>query len=76
MEYETDSDESISRAVVTITSRVENTAINDLPPLYESIDPDKLDAMFAKQGQVHVSFSYSDSLIDIYNGEYLRAETT
>jgi hypothetical protein len=76
MEYETDSDESISRAVVAITSRVENTAINDLPPLYESIDPDKLDTMFAKQAHVHVSFGYSDSLIDIYNGEYLRAETT
>lgn len=76
MEYEIESNESISHAVLTIVSRVENTAINDLPPLYESIEPDALDTILVNQHNIRLSFAYSNSLIEIYNGEYLTAKTT
>lgn len=75
MEYTIDSGESVSHAVTMSVSVIENTAITDLPPLYDSLDPDALDGMFSGEGNIHIAFAYSDSLIDVYNGEYLTVET-
>lgn len=76
MEYTIDSDESVSHAVTMSVSVIENTAITDLPPLYESLDPDALNAICSGEGNTHIAFAYSHSLIDVYNGEYLTVETT
>jgi len=76
MEYEIDSEESVSHAVLISVSELENTAVTDLPTLCESVDPDALEDIFTGDGNTHISFGYSNSIIEIYNGEYLTIEPT
>ncbi len=75
MEYEIDSGESVSQAVLTSVGIVEDTAITNLPVLYETVDPDALDAIFAGDGNRRMSFAFSNSCIEVYNGEYLIVES-
>jgi len=75
VEYEIDSEESISQAVVKIVSMLENTAPTDLPVLHDSVDSEALDAIFTGNENYHLSFAYSNSQIEVYNGEYLTVES-
>ena len=75
MEYEIDSGESVSQAVLTSVGIVENTAIANLPVLYETLDLDALDSIFAGNGNSRISFVFSNSHIEVYNEEYLIVES-
>ena len=75
MEYEIDSGESVSQAVLTSVSILENTALTNLPVLYETLDPDALDAIFEGNGNSRISFAFSNSLIEVYNGKYLTVKS-
>jgi hypothetical protein len=76
MEYEINSDECISQAVLCSVSEFENTDISNLPRLYDSIEPDALNIIFSNKNLITLSFTYSNSVIDIYNGEYLIITAT
>ncbi|WP_157573515.1 HalOD1 output domain-containing protein [Haloplanus natans] len=75
MDYEIASDEHTGHAVINLVSIVENTAVDDLPPLYGSIDPDALNTICEDWSNIHVSFAYSNSQVEVYCGEYITAET-
>ncbi|MGB9950985.1 HalOD1 output domain-containing protein (plasmid) [Haloarcula marismortui] len=75
MEYQIGSEESLSHAVLTSVSMLEDTATTDLPVLYKTVDPNALDAIFAGDGNICISFGFSNSLIEVYNGEYLTVES-
>ena len=49
--YETDSDRSPAVAVADALAEADGVDAMDLPPLYDVIDPDALDALFAERGQ-------------------------
>lgn len=77
---------SISTTVVVAMARASETEPNDLPPLYEAVDPDALDAVFAAQGDqsrrtgVTVTFPYAGHEVSVRgDGEicvYERPEST
>ncbi|MBX0296705.1 HalOD1 output domain-containing protein [Haloarcula nitratireducens] len=66
----------MSEAVLASVSSFESTAITDLPLLYETIDPDSLEAILTSHADMCVSFDYSDSRIEIYDDEFLIVEAT
>lgn len=80
MEYEIDSNEVVSEAVVLAASAVQGRDPVSLPPLGEVLDPDSLDRIFEsrfdgmprKGGRV--AFTYADCLVKIDNGEHLAIE--
>ncbi|WP_311171406.1 HalOD1 output domain-containing protein [Halobellus ordinarius] len=77
MKYDISPDESVAQAVVMSVSEFENTAFSDLPPIYETIDPDALNTIFTdEEATIHLSFSYSNSHIVVCNGESLTVEDT
>jgi hypothetical protein len=77
MNYDISPDESVSQAVVSGVSKFEDTAFTDLPSLYETIDPDALNKMFIDENaNIKLSFSYSNSLVVVCDGESLRVEAT
>lgn len=47
IEYELDDDEPPSAAVVRAVASLTNTSVLDLDPLYDAVDPDHLDGLFA-----------------------------
>ena len=71
MKYEIDTEESVSHGVTIAVSKFENIAISDLPELITAIDPDALDTLFVDGTNICVSFAYSNSIVKVYNGEYL-----
>jgi len=75
MEYEIGSTESISQAVTTSVAMCEDTDTTELPILYDAIDIDALENIFVDEGAIRVSFAYSDSRVEIHNGEYLTVES-
>ncbi|WP_135304606.1 HalOD1 output domain-containing protein [Haloarcula amylovorans] len=76
MKYDIAADESVSEAVLVSVSRFESTAVTDLPLLYETIDPDSLEAIFTSQADICVSFVYSNSRVEIYDNEFITVEAT
>jgi len=64
-------DEAPSTAIVRVLSTISNTRPEQLPPLYDSIDPDALDILFSnKQSNGAVKFCHSGFRIRITsNGE-------
>lgn len=67
---------SISTTVVVATARASETEPNDLPPLFEAVDPDALDAVFASRGDqprrrdITVAFPYAGHEVSVSgNGE-------
>lgn len=81
MEYEIDSDEAVSIAVVFAVSSFENRRVNSLPALNESIDPDALDRLFESKrsgtiGQSgSVSFAFSNSQVTVNDDEQIQVES-
>lgn len=74
MEYNIEDDESVSHAILTSVSEYEETVITNLPPLYETIDPDALDMLFSKRSSARVSFMYNDLLISIRGNKYITVK--
>jgi hypothetical protein len=56
-------DEPTSRVVVTAVAAVADERVVDLPPLYEWVDPEALDALFPDETTGPVSFSYYGYLV-------------
>ena len=70
MEFELQGDERVSHAVIRGVGVVENTRLDELPPLYEAIDPDALDAIVSPAAGVSeftgtISFPYSNSVVAV-----------
>lgn len=80
MEYDVDADESVSAAVIRAVSAVEGRDPSSIRPLFEVVDPDALDALFAPRGDGtpraggRVSFVYGDSRVTVDNAEYVTVE--
>lgn len=80
MEYDIDPDGPVSIAVVKAVGEFENCAPSSLPHLYETIDPDRLDGLYASRIDGshrvggHVSFVFSNSKVTVDNAEYLTVE--
>lgn len=70
--------ESITSTVILAVSSLTDTAPDDLPPLFETVDPDALDALFQQPRSAgHVAFQYyghrievnADNVIRVYSGD-------
>lgn len=77
MDFEIESDERVSMAVVQAVSKADGSDPCSLPPLAEELDPDALDVLFepgpdgSPRSGGHLSFVYADYRVTIDNGEYL-----
>lgn len=76
---ETDGTGTLSTVVVTAIARHEGVDPTRLdPPLYEVIDPDALDALFAGRGEdprsktIRLAFSYDDCTVHVSSGGDVR----
>ncbi|QLG27112.1 hypothetical protein HUG10_05940 [Halorarum halophilum] len=78
MKYQMNSGEAVSTAVIQAVSTAENTPVQSLPPLTESVDPDALYNIFSLQnGKTpdrwgSTSFTFSTSLVTISHSEYIE----
>ena len=62
----TDPDQTVLPAVVRAVAAVDNVPVADLPPLYEAIDPDALNALLQSNGfDGHVTFEYADHAVRV-----------
>lgn len=57
--------ESVSTAVVRAVANVEDVPPSEIPPLYDHVDPDALDALVDRSGEftggvVRITFTYLD----------------
>ncbi|WP_423744333.1 HalOD1 output domain-containing protein (plasmid) [Haladaptatus sp. SPP-AMP-3] len=57
--------ESISQDVVFEVAEQANVQPNELPPLYDSIDPDALDTVVASNDDLELSFSFAGYRVTI-----------
>lgn len=80
MEYELGQDEPVSFAIVEAVSSAERCPPGSLPPLYETLDPDALDTLFASEderterGPSLVTFAYSDSIVTVEDHDTITVE--
>jgi len=80
MEYTRAPDTSIIVAVVEAVSSFENSSPTSLPPLYDVVDTDALNALFETGSDatsdhgVSISFVFSDSHVTIESGEQIVVE--
>ena len=58
---------SLAGAIAAAVAETKGVAPESLPPLYESIDPDALDAVVATSDAV-VSFRFADHAITVESG--------
>lgn len=58
-------DRSLSTALVEIVASVSNSQVEDLPPLYDTIDPDVLDRAFERSKECLVAFSYNGYIVGV-----------
>lgn len=81
MEFEIESEEPVSMAVVRAISAAEGRDPQSAPPLTTVVDPDALDLLFAPRHDGaprpggSVSFVYSDHRVTVENREYLYLES-
>ncbi len=80
MEYDVDTDETISMAVVRAVSALAGQDPLSLPPLGNVLDTDALDALFDTRSEGtprtggQLSFVYNGYRVTVENGEYLALE--
>lgn len=80
MEYEIESEESVSQAVVRAVSAATGSDPTSIRPLADVLDPDALDALFAPRGNGQqriggeLSFVYNECRVTVQNGEYLSIQ--
>jgi len=59
-------DVALSTAVVEAVSASTGRPVSDLPPLYDAVDPDALDALFAdRAADGWVRFRYADHVVEV-----------
>lgn len=62
-----DDDTPLSTAVTEAVRAGSETALTDLPPLYDAIDPDALNAMFSGRGtDGWVKFRYAGHVVTVH----------
>lgn len=66
--FEWPTDRAPSTAVVTAVAAVEDAAPTDLPPLYESIDPQALDRLVASAAgaELRLAFEYAGYQVTVH----------
>lgn len=70
------SSKSLSETVVTALADFKGVDVTEIEPLYENIDPDALEALFAPNGNGfrhngQISFSFNDKYVTIHShGEF------
>ena len=80
MEYDIETDEPVSMAVIQAVSTAAGREPQSLPPLANVLDTDALNALFGPRGDGtartggQLSFVYSNCRLTIYNGEYLTVQ--
>ena len=68
-------DEPPSRKIVNLVAICKNTEPLELPPLYDSIDPEALNALFSSNGFARhgtVSFVYGGCEVTVENSGHVR----
>ncbi|ELY30155.1 hypothetical protein C500_09384 [Natrialba magadii ATCC 43099] len=80
-QHDYDVDHTASLAVINAVSAVADRDPTELPPLYETIDPDALDALLSEQTETgvrpEVSFSYDGYAVTVVRTEtQLSVEVT
>jgi hypothetical protein len=58
-------DRPLSVAVTRIVASVSNDRIEDLPPLYDALDPDLLDTAFARSDTGLIAFQYNGYVVSL-----------
>lgn len=69
--------ESVRNLTVEILEQVaaaEDTPILELPPLYESIDPECLERLMGPESDVTVEFTYCDYRVRVANGRVVLTD--
>jgi len=59
---------TVSEQIVDHVASATGTDPLELPPLYESVDPDALNALVSGPGDVEVSFLYADREVCVESG--------
>lgn len=69
-------DSSLSHRIVTLFEDLTGRQAKDLPPLYEAVDVDALEALVAHGGaDLHVQFRYCDTLVRVYGDGGIEFES-
>lgn len=58
-----------SEQILTQIAEQRNIGVMDLPPLYNTIDPEELDAVIQSLDEGHVSFTYADCDVTVTSKE-------
>jgi Halobacterial output domain 1 len=70
----------LTERVVAAIADANNTSVNDLPPLYEVVNPDALDNLFARtsagniRSDGHVTFMYAGYEVTVTHNEVIDIE--
>ncbi|MFD1512439.1 HalOD1 output domain-containing protein [Halomarina rubra] len=69
-------DGAASTAVVEAVASAEGVPPRTLDPLYDTIDPDALDALVSDAGPVRIRFSYEGHTVTVHGDGRLELEET
>lgn len=76
--HEFSGDQTASNAVIEAVAAVSDTDPLELPPLYEAVDPEVLDALFehghAADSDLRVTFSYNGFTIAVRDGPHVTVQ--
>lgn len=72
--YHSDGEEPVSTTVVRSLGAITNTAPEEVPPLYDSVDPDALDRLIDDGADVRVRFEHVGYRITVTGTGEVRLE--
>ena len=78
-QYDIADGQPITAAVVDAVATTAGTDPIELPPLYDSVDPDALDTLFERQREgtdLEIAFSYTGYRVVIEDGERITVSAT
>jgi len=81
MERRVAADRSVSHTLISAVAEVEGCCPTDLPPLYDTLDADALDALFSggtscsPQCEGNLTFEYSDSSVTIWSDRSVLSQS-
>lgn len=74
--YTVQDDVPLSSKIIQVLASIEDVPPNDLEPLYDSVDPDALDSIFANRGgKGHVKFYHSNHCITATSNREIIVES-
>ena len=82
MERTVPADRSVSHTLITAVAEVEGCSPTDLPPLYDTIDADAVNALFSGETSCpphcegSLMFEYSDSSVTIWSDRSVTISIT